>query len=133
MARVPASEGISVNIKPLVFLVFCALPGTFQYARADSVEQPDCIALPKPPGVESEKDSFMRAHAEAECFRMAAARVGAEWLKTEQLLKRSLEEAQNKRWDVAHQLVEKARFQAETALQQAGHEARAWQHRVIRD
>jgi len=127
-----------MNIHTLGLLFFCGFLGTFQFIRADTVEHTNCIAAPEQSEAgsekasESEEDSFKRSHIEAECFRKAAARAAAEWLKTEQLLKQSSEEAENGHWDVASELVKKARFQAEAALQQAGYEAQAWKRRVVR-
>ena len=76
--------------------------------------------------------NYEQSHARAECLRLAAARAGAEWLKTEELLQRSAEEASQGNWDRADQLVQKAKFQAEAALLQAQHESRAWKHRVVK-
>ena len=73
----------------------------------------------------------MHVYEAAECFRRLASAAGAEWLETEGLLQRSLQEADIGNWETASGLVIKAQFQAETALQQADYEAGAWKHRVI--
>jgi len=98
----------------------------------------DETACLSPAGVALQSDSgvtqeafFRRSYAEAECLRKAAAAAGAEWLETEKLLLRSLEEAESSHWETASQLVQKAQFQAGKALQQAEQEERTWKHRVI--
>jgi len=81
---------------------------------------------------DSAMTNYKQSHARAECFRLAAAGAGAEWLKTEELLQQSVEEALQGNWDSADQLVQRAQFQAETALLQAQHESEAWKHRVVK-
>ena len=76
--------------------------------------------------------AFERQLAEAEQLRLDAAAAGAEWLQTEGLLDEARDEAARGDMDAALALVDKARFQAETALRQAEHESTAWQDRVIR-
>ena len=111
---------------------------TFQPVLADNVEETGCVrdqesseAVSKR-NKETEKDFYVRAYTEAEYLRLAAASAGAEWLKTESLLVRSKQESENENWETAIQLVQKARFQAETALRQAAYEASAWKHRVVK-
>lgn len=82
-------------------------------------------------GVLTQEELFKQSYDEAGCLRRAAAAAGAEWLETENLLLRSLEDSEGGHWDSALALVEKARFQAEQALRQAEHEAEAWKHRVV--
>lgn len=74
---------------------------------------------------------FEHRFATAEQLRLSAAAAGAEWLETEALLLGSRKLAANGNWSAAQQLVYKACFQAETALQQAAYEAEAWKGRVI--
>ena len=137
----PEPESERACMKVCVFLILFLAGGltvSFQPVRADTAQEIDCTSTAGPSAVGSEttpgseKDHFERSFTEAECFRKAAARAGAEWLKTEDLLSRATEEAENGHWDIALQLVERARFQAETALSQAEYEALAWKHRVIR-
>ena len=97
---------------------------------ADDVGCGTPIEASKAPG--SALVNYKQSHARAERFRLAAARAGAEWLKTEELLQRSAEEAAQGNWDRADRLIQKAQFQAETALLQAEHESQAWKHRVVR-
>ena len=77
------------------------------------------------------EEAFNRSYTEAENLRLSASRKGAEWLKTGEMLRRSTEKAREGNWKEALQLVRKARFQAEMALQQADREAVSWQHRVV--
>ena len=134
----PASEAFRLNIKTLVLLLFCGLLSSLHSVRAETPAHESCISTVEQSEADSGKspqsgkDSFERSYAVAECLRKAAAQAGTEWLNTGQLLKKSSEEAENGHRDVAFELVNKARFQAETALQQADYEARAWQRRVIR-
>ena len=55
----------------------------------------------------------------------------AEWLKTGEILLLSRQKAENGNLEMAIQLLQTARFQAETAIKQADLEAHAWKHRVI--
>lgn len=75
---------------------------------------------------------FDRRYAKAEHLRAEAAAAGAEWLETGKLLDQANEEAAGGNMDAAFLLLEKARFQAETAIKQAEHEAGAWAGRVVR-
>lgn len=75
---------------------------------------------------------FDRKLGEAEALRAEAARAGAEWLKTGDLLDEARAAAADGDTETALMLVEEARFQAEAALQQAAYEAGAWQDRVIK-
>jgi hypothetical protein len=134
----PESERVCMKVCVFLILFLAGLTVFFQPVRADTEQEIDCtstagssaVGSETTPG--SEKDHFEVSFTEAECFRKAAARAGAEWLKTENLLNRATEEAENGNWDIAVQLVDRARFQAETALSQAEYEALAWKHRVIR-
>lgn len=126
-----------MNHSVVLLLLVGGLSGSFQCAVADKLAQPACLslaelsgsALQTTPG--SEKASFMRAYTEAECFVGETARLGMQWLKTEQILHSSLQEADDGHWDEAFHLLKKARFQAEAALLQAEYESRAWKRRVI--
>jgi hypothetical protein len=75
---------------------------------------------------------FDRLYAAAEQERQAAADAGYEWLETEDLLEQAREAQEAGDTELALQLVEKARFQAEAAVAQAEREAEVWQDRVIR-
>jgi len=75
---------------------------------------------------------FEKRLAEAERLRAQAAAAGSEWLETESLLNQAVEEADRDNMDAAFQLLDKARFQAETAIAQAQHEADAWAGRVVK-
>jgi len=137
MVRVPANEGTGVKTNTFGFLCLSGLIIVFQPVFAANTMEAECSPAQETPdrslerGHESEKDLFEHSYAEAECLRKMAAGAGAEWLKTEVLLKRSGAEAGEGSWDIAIKLVQKARFEAETALQQADFEATAWKHRVI--
>lgn len=134
----PESECVRMKICMYLILYLAGLTVLVQPVRADTGQEIDCTSSMGPSAVGSEttpgseKDHFERSFTEAECFRRAAARAGVEWLKTENLLSRASAEAENGNWDIAIQLVERARFQAETALSQAEYEALAWKRRVIR-
>ena len=75
---------------------------------------------------------FERQYGEAERLRQAAADTGNEWIETGALLEQARDAHAAGDIDLAGQLVDKARFQAETALAQAEREAGTWQDRVIR-
>lgn len=123
-------------IKTPILIILTGLLITAQPARAVSMDGTGCLSpagggdRQSDTGV-AQKVFFRRSYDEAECLRRVAAAAGAEWRETEKLLIRSLEEAESGHWEVATQLVQKARFQAGKALQQAEQEERAWQHRVI--
>lgn len=75
---------------------------------------------------------FERRFDAAERLRLQAAAQGYEWIGTRQLLEQARAEEESGNAEAAMALVEKARFQAEAALQQAEREAEAWQRRVVR-
>jgi len=70
--------------------------------------------------------------AEAERLRVQATEAGYEWLETAILIQQARDAAAKGNLDDATALVEKARFQAQAAIKQAAHEAKAWRARVIR-
>lgn len=112
--------------------LFLAIPPV----RAASVEETECLASSKHSSEkerqQGQEESFRHAFDTADCLRKAAATQRAEWLETEKLLQRSLELADTGEWEKALQLVQKAHFQAVTAIQQAEHEAEAWKGRVVK-
>jgi hypothetical protein len=129
---------VRVAIKALAFMLLGSLLLTVQPALAASTDGTDCpssgeITREKDSGSEAvtQKEFFRQSYDEAECLRKAAAAEGAEWLETESLLHRSLEEADKGHWETASRLVQKANFQAQRALRQAENEAEAWKHRVV--
>ena len=137
MGRAHANENDSMNRATPGVVFMTGLLVAFQPALADNAEAVGCDSDHENPAVlktnkETEKDIYVRAYTEAECLRLAAAKAGAEWLKTESLLLRSQEESENEKWELAMQLVQQARFQAEAAVKQAGTEASAWKHRVVK-
>lgn len=75
---------------------------------------------------------YDRKLEEAEQLRAVAAEVGAEWLRTESLLQQAREAKSDGDEEAALEHIEKARFQAEAAIEQAERESEIWQHRVIR-
>ena len=81
--------------------------------------------------VETNSGYFEQQFIVAEQLRQAAASAGTEWLKTEELLLSSREQADNGNWRMAFELVQKACRQAELALQQGLYESEAWKHRVV--
>jgi hypothetical protein len=122
-----------------VALVFIILLMVSPHARAADMDETDCsslsldlqlkdIAISQDTGEETFKNLFNQA----ECLRRLAAEKGAEWLKTESLLQRSLKEAALGHSKVATQLVMEARFQSVRALQQANVESEAWKRRVVK-
>ena len=106
-------------------------------ARAVETGEPNCSPSARQTQqtqgrAQTPEEQYKRLYDEAECLRRAAAAKGAEWLETEKLLLRSIEEAGNGRWENALLLVQEARLQAEQALHQAEHEAEAWKGRVLK-
>ena len=75
---------------------------------------------------------FDREYTEVEHWRQAAADAGYEWIETGALLEQAREAHEAGDFELAFALLEKARFQAETAVAQAEREAETWQDRVIR-
>ena len=75
---------------------------------------------------------FEHKWQEAEALRASAAAAGVEWLETGALLEQARKAATEGDHDTALMLVDKAKFQAEAALEQAAREAEMWQHRVLR-
>jgi hypothetical protein len=82
------------------------------------------------PGVRGE--DFEASLEAAEQLRAKAAKAGAEWLQTGQLLDEARTAAADGDMQAAIALVEQARFQAEAAISQAEKEAEAWKSRVVR-
>lgn len=100
-------------------------------ARASSLAGMLVAAL-LPLAASADAPEFEQRWQEAEALRAEAAEAGAEWLRTGTLLDEARDAAAEGDYDTALELVEKARFEAETALQQAEREAETWQHRVLR-
>lgn len=74
---------------------------------------------------------FEQRYAAAEQLRSEASAAGAEWFETGKLLEQAKEAADGGNMDTAYLLLEKARFQAETAIKQAEQESSAWADRVV--
>jgi len=72
-----------------------------------------------------------RQYEAAEQLRRAAAEAGFEWLETEALLNEALQLEEQGNSEGAIALIEKARLQAERALQQSENEAKSWRTRVV--
>ena len=75
---------------------------------------------------------FELEYETADRWRTAAAEAGYEWIETEELLQQAREAHDAGDYELAFELVDKARFQGETALKQAEREAEAWRERVVR-
>lgn len=75
---------------------------------------------------------FERRYDEAERLRLQAAEQGYEWIGTADLLQQAAAEAEANNTEIALELTEEARFQADAALQQAEREAEAWRRRVLK-
>ena len=125
--------------KSLTSIIFAWLLVSYIPALAVESGEPNCLPNAKQVKVEetegraqSAEEQYKRLYNEGECLRRAAAAMGAEWLDTEKLLLRSIEEASSGRWENALALAEKGRFQAEQALHQAKYEAEAWKGRVLK-
>ena len=88
------------------------------------------LALALAPGVRGE--DFEASLETAEQLLAKAAKAGTEWLETGKLLDEARKAAADGDMQAAMALVEQARFQAETAISQAEHEAEAWKSRVVR-
>ena len=122
----------------IMFLLVFGLLETAHPASAELDGESDCdltiqpsVPVNSPGELDTPGDAFYEHFKQADCLRQAAAERGLEWLETEKLLKRALQAADKGGWQEAFRLMEKARFQAERALQQAKHESAAWKHRVI--
>ncbi len=75
---------------------------------------------------------FEMEYKTADRWRMAAADAGYEWIETEKLLQQAREAHDAGDFELAFELVDKARFQGEAAVKQAEREADAWRRRVLR-
>lgn len=75
---------------------------------------------------------FQQRYDTADRLRLEAAARGYEWIGTEDLLKQARVQQEQGDTDAALALVDKARSQAEVALQQADREEEAWKGRVVR-
>ena len=138
-AQVRASNELVMVLKTLLFITLACMLMSVKPLRAADVAESDCFLSGQQPQTEgtegralTQEELFSQSFDEAGCLRRVAAAAGVEWLETENILLRSLEEANEQRWDSALALVEQARFQSEQALRQAEHEAEAWKHRVIK-
>lgn len=125
-------------LRILTSMILASLLVKAQTAWSDEMDGTDCLLSDERTQTEDLKDRaltqeepFRQSYDTAECLRRVAAAKGAEWLETESLLIRSLEEAKGGRWDSALALAEKARFQSEQALRQAEHEKESWKQRVV--
>jgi len=135
---VRVNKDLGMSTKTLLFMMLISLLMTAQPIRSVTAKETDC-SLPgkdarlvdKGTSPVSQENIFRNSYAEAECLRRAAAKKGAEWLETNELLRRSLKEADKGNWEEAFRLVQKAHFQADRALRQADYEAKAWKHRVV--
>ena len=74
---------------------------------------------------------FEKRLAEAERMRVMAADAGAEWIQTEELIEQAKTEAARGDTERANALLERAQFQAESAIKQAQHETGTWSSRVV--
>jgi hypothetical protein len=84
----------------------------------------------KDPG--ASRESFSAMLVAAESAQKAAAAAGAEWLETHKLIEQARRDAEQENWDVAIELVMKAKQQGELAVMQAERESTAWKNRVVR-
>ena len=75
---------------------------------------------------------FEMEYETADRWRIAAADAGYEWIETEKLLQQSKEARDAGDFELAFELVDKARLQGVAAVKQAEHEAEAWRGRVVR-
>lgn len=122
-----------MTLKTLIFGVFFL--GLFAFEKAQSAAvDPQCDNQSLVDAINSdanERHLFESLVNVAECYRKAASSAGAEWLKTEELITLSRQEADQNNWDEALTLANKAMFQAVSAVQQAKHESEAWKNRVL--
>jgi len=114
---------IQLRIPLLVLMLLCCpISGALAAetgAGAQTAQPPDPAAI-------------ARLIDEAEAARQKAAELGAEWLKTRELIAQAREAAQHGEFRQAAQLATRARRQGELAVGQAEREASTWQHRVVR-
>ncbi len=123
------------HVNNMIVRFFFTLLFVLQPFVAVSAEESKCFSPPQQDPASSpasQKLLFEQQFSVAENLRQAAASAGAEWLKTESLLIRAMEEAASGNWNPALQLTAKACQQAELALQQAQYESEAWKSRVIK-
>ena len=139
MVREPANEKYAVFMKTLSLLILIgslvaatSVPAETMDNTVCQVPELDLQTENTPVSLGSGDEIFKRLHDSAECLRKKAATRGAEWLETESLLQRALEEAAEGHKETAIQLLMKAHLQAVRALEQADRETEAWQHRVIK-
>ena len=139
MVRVPANDKPAYFMKILSLLIFigsliAATPVSAETTNDTVCQVPelDLQTENTPVSLGTGDEIFKRLHDSVECLRKKAATRGAEWLETESLLQRALEEAAEGHKETAAQLLMKAHLQAMRALEQADREAEAWKHRVIK-
>ena len=75
---------------------------------------------------------FEMEYETADRWRIAAADAGYEWIGTEELLQQAEAAHAAGDFELAFELVDKARLQGVAAGKQAEHEAEAWRGRVVR-
>jgi hypothetical protein len=75
---------------------------------------------------------FELEYETADRWRIAAADAGYEWIETEKLLQQAKEAHDAGDFELAFELVDKARLQGVAAVKQAEYEAGAWRGRVVR-
>ena len=139
MVRVPVNDKLAYFMKILSLLIFIGSLIVTTHVSAEATIDTVCQAPEldfqtenTPVSLGTGDEMFKRLHDSVECIRKKAATGGAEWLETESLLQRAQEEAAEGHKETAAQLLMKARLQAMRALEQAGREAEAWKHRVIK-
>ena len=74
--------------------------------------------------------AFKKAWDAAEAARQQAASLGHEWRDTEQMLEDAKALAGEGDYEQAMQLVERAKFEGERAIEQAEQQAKLWQEAV---
>ena len=122
----PANNMIIRFIFILLFMLQPVLSVSAEVAKCVSLENQDLAG-----SQENNRVNFEQQFTVAEGLRQSAARTGAEWLETEDLLTGARKEAARGNWKPAARLIEEACNQAELALQQAEYESGAWKSRVV--
>lgn len=113
-------------ISLLVFAGACASPG-------DTAPEPAMSAAVTDPGTPAPSASYAEAHAAAVAAIDYSAARGHAWSTSDALLAQAVAAEAQGDHELAIELADKARVQAELAARQADIEEKTWQERVLSD
>ena len=114
-------------MKQIYLISLLVLAGACSYPGATSEEQVSAQSLPAP------STSYAEAHTAAVAAIELSASGGHAWNSAEVLLAEGAAAAAAGDTDLAIQLTDKARIQAELSIEQAEYEESAWKERVLSD